>query len=135
MSTLLESFFADPNGFLPIFSEGLTPTSAGLINAGSGQGVMYQFLAKYSPAFCVMTAAIGLRTRRKHWGPVNRKEVELIEEANDYLLQVEALMVEAVVEPEPEPEPEPPPGETLPATVQIETVGNVTVYVNGVVVE
>ena len=29
MGKLLEDFFADPNGFLPIFSEGLTPTSAG----------------------------------------------------------------------------------------------------------
>ena len=39
--------------------------------------------------------------------------------------------MESAPPPEPEPEPEPPvePGE--PATVQIETLGNVNVFVNG----
>jgi uncharacterized protein (TIGR02594 family) len=129
MPKLLEAFFADPNGFLPIFSEGLTPTTAGLQNFGTGQGVMFQFLAKYSPACAVMTAALGLRTRRKHWGPINRREVELVAEAGDFLWQVQELMAE---EPAPEPEPEPEP-EPVPevATVNIVTAGPVIVTVNG----
>jgi len=127
MGKLLEEFFADPNGFLPIFSEGLTPTSAGLQNFGSGQGALFQFMAKYSPAFCVMTAAIGLRTRRKHWGPINRREVELVAEAADYLAQVEELIAEG---PSPEPEPEPPP-EQEEALVDIVFAGPVRVTVNG----
>jgi uncharacterized protein (TIGR02594 family) len=127
---LMEAYYADPNGFLEMFSQGLTPTSNGLTNFGSGQGAMFQFLAKYSPAFAVMTAAVGLRTRRKHWGPINRREVELSAEAADFLADVEALMMAGPgPEPEPEPEPVPEPGE--PATVQIETLGNVNVFVNG----
>jgi len=133
MGKLLEYFWGDPNGFLPTFAVGLTPTSAGLMNYGSGQGAAFQFLAKYSPSFCALSAAIGLRKRRKHWGPVNRKEVELIEEADDVLKQVQAIMEHAPpIEPEPEPPPIEPPDEA--AVVQIETMGNVTVYVNGVAV-
>lgn len=129
MTSLLEAFFADPNGMLPMFSEGLTPTAGGLANYGSGQGALYQFMAKYSPAFCAMTAAIGLRTRRKHWGPVVRKEVEIVAEAADYLAQVEALMGEAVEPDEPiEPE-EPEPGEPAEVTITISRTGNVTVNV------
>jgi len=128
MPKLLEDFVADPNGLLPIFSEGLTPTSAGLMNYGSGQGAVFQWMAKYSPAFCVMTAAVGLRTRRKHWGPINRREVELVAEAADYLAQVEELMAEGP-QPEPKPEPEPPPVEV--ATIDIVTSGPVIVTING----
>jgi len=130
MGKLLEYFWGDPNGFLPTFSVGLTPTSAGLMNYGTGQGAAYQFLAKYSPSFCLLTGAIGLRKRCRHWGPVVRKEVELIQEADDVLLQVQRMMDSAPVEPEPEPEPVPEPDEA--AVVQIETMGKVTVFVNGV---
>jgi uncharacterized protein (TIGR02594 family) len=126
---LMEDFVADPNGFLSIFSEGLTPTSSGLTNFGSGQGAVYQWLAKYSPAFATMVAAIGLRTRRKHWGPINRREVELVAEAADYLAKVEELMAEGPA-PEPEPEPEPKPEPEI-ATVNIVTAGPVIVTVNG----
>jgi len=128
MPILMESFIADPNGMLPIFSEGLTPTSAGLTNFGSGQGAMYQFLAKYCPAFAVMTAALGLRTRRKHWGPINRREVELVAEADDFLQQIEALMEAEPVPPEPEPEPEP--GEPAEVLITVTTKGNVKVTVD-----
>ena len=131
MPVLLEAYVADPNGFLQIFSEGLTPTSSGLTNFGSGQGAVFQWMAKYSPAFCVMTAAIGLRKRRKHWGPINRREVELVAEAADFLQQVEELMGET---PEPEPIPVPPPLPAETATIDIIAAGNVVVTVNGQIV-
>jgi uncharacterized protein (TIGR02594 family) len=134
MPVLLESFVTDPNGFLPIFSEGLTPTAGGLSNYGSGQGVMFQFMAKRSPACAVMTAALGLRKRRKHWGPVNRRELELVAEAADYLLAVQELMAAAVLEPEPEPTPEPEEPSAEVASVHIVTAGPVTVTVNGVAI-
>jgi hypothetical protein len=124
---LMESFYADPNGFLPMFSQGLTPTSSGLTNFGSGQGAMHQFLSKYSPAYAVMIAAIGLRTRRKHWGPINRKEVELVADAAEFLADVEELMLEG---PEPEPIPEPIPEPEI-TTVNITAAGPVVVTVNG----
>ena len=134
MPKLLETFFNDPNGFFSMFSEGLTPTAGGLRNYGTGQGVMFQFIAKRSPAAAVMMAGLGLRKRRKHWGPIVRREVELAAEAIDYLRQVAALELEVIVpEPTPEPEPEPPPLPEI-ATVQIETVGPIQIFVNGVIV-
>jgi hypothetical protein len=100
-----------------------------LQNFGTGQGALFQFMAKYSPAFCTMTAAVGVRTRRKHWGPLVRREVELEAEAIDYLTQIEGLMAEGPA-PEPEPEPEPTPEPEI-ATVNIVTAGPVIVTVNG----
>jgi uncharacterized protein (TIGR02594 family) len=122
---LLEDFWADPNGFLPTFSDDVEPSASDLQNYGSGQGAMYQFLAKYCPAFAVMVTAIGLRTRRNHWGPINNKAAQLVDEANDFLHEVEALLREAAPAPEPEPKPE-------VATVDIVTSGAVVVTINGV---
>jgi hypothetical protein len=32
-----------------------------------------------------------LRTRRNHWGPVGRREVQLVKDADDFLQHVEGL--------------------------------------------
>jgi uncharacterized protein (TIGR02594 family) len=127
---LLEHYWAHPNGFHPTFAEGVSPSPSELENFGSGQGAAYQWLAKYSPAFAVMTTAIGLRARRSHWGPVSRvpHEVEILAEADDFLRQVDGIVYEMPVPPEPEPEPEP-----EAATVDIVTTGNVIVRVNGAI--
>lgn len=83
----------DPNGFRPVFSEGLSPSEADLDNYGNGaQGTRYQWLAKYCPAFAVYMTGVGLRTRRQHWGPINRKEVELVQEADELLQDVQDLV-------------------------------------------
>jgi uncharacterized protein (TIGR02594 family) len=124
---LLEEYWSDPNAFLPIFSEGITPTADNLDVYGGGQGASYQFLAKYSPAFTVLVTAIGLRTRRSHWGPVGGREVELVEEADDFLRKVEAIVREIPIEP-PEPVPPEPVEE---AVVDIIASSNVSVTVNG----
>jgi len=130
MGLLLEAYWADPQGFVDIFSDGITPSADELQNAGTGQGAAYQFLAKYSPAFAVMVAAIGLRTRRQHWGPINRREVELTEEADDFLKTVEMMVRDLpIVEP---PEPEPPPQKPATVVVDIQAEGNVVVTVNSV---
>ena len=127
---LLEYYLDDPNGFLPTFRDGVTPNAADLQVYGSGAGATYQWLAKYCPAFAVMTAAIGLRTRRSHWGPVNRREVTLSSTVNDLLLAVQGIIsqVPELIEPV-----EPPPVAKI-ATVDIVTTGDVRVTVNGVVV-
>jgi hypothetical protein len=36
--------------------------------------------------------ALGLRSLRQHWGPINRKEAELRPEADDMLWQVQELV-------------------------------------------
>jgi hypothetical protein len=38
-----------------------------------------------------MVTAIGLRTRRQHWGPVNRKEIEILKTTDALLKQIESI--------------------------------------------
>ena len=71
------SFGTNPNGFLLTFQNGVKPDSNDLGNFGSGDGAKYQFLSKFAPAFHVMVTALGMRSLRQHWGPINREEVEL----------------------------------------------------------
>ena len=65
------------NGYRQVFAEGVTCSTASWACYGSGTGYDYQRLAKTSPAFACESTALGLRSRRNHWGPVNRREVEL----------------------------------------------------------
>lgn len=124
---LLEDYWADPQGFLDIFAQGITPAANELENAGSGQGAAYQFLAKYSPAFAIMVTAIGLRTRRQHWGPINRREVELVEEVDDLLKLVEVLIRGEPVTP---PAIEPPEQAQATVRINVEAIGNVDVVIS-----
>lgn len=89
---LLAEYWANPNGFLPYFQDGVSLQADDLGNFGSGDGAKYQFLSKYAPAFHAFVTAVGLRFLRQHWGPVNRSEVELRPEANELLLEVQCLL-------------------------------------------
>lgn len=91
---LFKEFKADPNGFRPDFTKGLYPTTANLDNYGSGDGVYYQWLAKFCPAFAVLMTGVGLRKLRQHWGPINRHEVELVTAVEDMLIDVQRLVEE-----------------------------------------
>jgi hypothetical protein len=95
-SAYIEEFFqeywADPNGFLEIFSEEIYPTANNLNVYGSGDGAAYQWLAKYCPAFAVMSTAIGLRVLKDHWGPIKRHEAEIVPEVDDLLLKIQELV-------------------------------------------
>ena len=93
MKKLFETYSNEPGetGFLEIFREKVTCSSADWKNWGSGDGAAYQELSKKCPAFHVEFSAIGLRTIRKHWGPVNRKELELRKDAADLLRAIEAI--------------------------------------------
>jgi uncharacterized protein (TIGR02594 family) len=120
---LLDDFWADPNGFLDQFREGVSPSGSDLSGYGSPEGATYQFLSKYAPAFHVYVTALGLRHLRQHWGPINRNEVELVEEAYALLSQIEE---ELETEPEPGPEPE-----MATVTIQVTPMGSVDTSVNG----
>lgn len=124
---LAESYWDNPNGFRPTFAEGISPTANNLSCYGTGAGARYQWLSRFSPAYHAMVTAVGLRTRRNHWGPINRYEVQLKQEVDDLLLAVQGLIEQ---EPAPSPEPEPEPGPEV-ATVNITTTGKVNVVVNG----
>ena len=95
---LLAEYWANPNGFLPTFQEGVTLKKDELANYGSGDGAKFQFLSKYSPAFHCFVTGIGLRYLRQHWGPINRQEVEIKREADEMLLQVQHLLSEDAAE-------------------------------------
>ncbi len=89
---LLPEFWKNPNGFLDVFKEGLAPTSQNLDSYGSGDGLRYQFLSRFCPLFHVMVTAVGMRTLRQHWGPINRREVTLKREADALLREVQKLV-------------------------------------------
>ena len=89
---LLQEYWANPNGFLPYFQNGVSLKKDELGNFGTGDGAKFQFLSKYSPAFHAFVTGVGLRFLRQHWGPINRGEVELVEEANELLLDVQHLL-------------------------------------------
>jgi hypothetical protein len=89
---LLDQFWNDPNGFLDEFQIGLSPTANNLNSYGTGDGVRYQFLSRFCPLFHIMVTAVGLRTLRQHWGPVNRREVTLKKEMDDLLKAVQDLV-------------------------------------------
>lgn len=59
---------------------------------GSGEGFVYQELAKICPQFAVESTAIGLRNRRQHWGPINRYEAEVMPEADALFQAIQDLL-------------------------------------------
>ena len=91
---LLQEYWANPNGFLPTFQEGVKLNKDDLGNFGTGDGAKFQFLSKYSPAFHCFVTGVGLRYLRQHWGPINRHEAEVKREANEMLLDVQHLLSE-----------------------------------------
>lgn len=90
-------------GLAPVFHEQVLVKTRDLVNYGEGAGALYQHLAKSHPAFAVECAAIGLRNRRNHWGPINRKEVEVRPEAFGLLRQITALIEANKILPIPAP--------------------------------
>lgn len=94
---LLDVFWDSPVGFLEEFKKGVVATANNLSSYGRGSGAQYQWLSRFAPAFHALVTGVGLRKRRQHWGPINRKEAMLKREADDLLKQVESLMFGAVV--------------------------------------
>jgi putative peptidoglycan binding protein len=59
---------------------------------GSGDGYEYQEMAKSCPQFAVETCLIGLRNLRQHWGPINRREVEVKREVDELLAVIQEII-------------------------------------------
>ena len=88
IATLLDDYWANPNGFLGTFRVGVSPDKDDLGNFGSGDGAKHQFLSKFAPAYHVFISGLGLRYlsgENGHWGPVRRREVELKADADKML--------------------------------------------------
>lgn len=60
-------------------------------NWGTGNGVYFQKLAKECPAFATEYASFLIRVLRRHFGPINRKEVEVVNACGEMLDKVSAL--------------------------------------------
>jgi N-acetyl-anhydromuramyl-L-alanine amidase AmpD len=89
LPTLFAQYSANPSGFLDVFREGVQCSASDLENFGSGDGREFQRLSKECPAFAAEFAAVALRNIRTHWGPINRKNVEVRPECDAMLRQVE----------------------------------------------
>jgi hypothetical protein len=89
---LFQQYLTNPLGFVEIFKEGVTCSDKDWENFGDGEGEEFQRLSKSCPAFAAEFAAVGLRNIRKHWGPINRKEVEIRPECDSLLIQVQNII-------------------------------------------
>jgi Bacterial SH3 domain len=90
LAAIINHYQANPaSGFAEIFAEGVTCKPREWENFGSGPGREFQQLSKECPAFAGEFAALTLRHLRKHWGPINRREVELHPACNAMLLKIQ----------------------------------------------
>jgi hypothetical protein len=92
--TLFDAFSAgaetdNPQGFLDVFREDVACSSSDWQYYGSGNGYLHQEMSKYQPAYAAEVCGITLRNLRQHYGPVNRREVELSPEADEMLEAVQ----------------------------------------------
>jgi hypothetical protein len=55
-------------------------------------GYRFQELSKHCPQFALETAAVTLRRLRQHYGPINRREVELRREADEMLQEIQTVI-------------------------------------------
>jgi len=88
---IYEEYKADTSKcMLESFKPGVSCTARGFI--GTGEGLAFQQLAKSCPAFATEFAMITLRTIRKHYGPINRKEAEINASCNKMLDDVQTYV-------------------------------------------
>ncbi len=76
--------------FLETFKEGVSCGS--MSNLGTGAGADYQSFNKSCPAFATEYAMTMLRIQRSHYGPINRKEAEVIPACDQLLKNVQDLI-------------------------------------------
>jgi hypothetical protein len=94
-SSALPKLFSEYQGekgcFLEYFkqSPSASCTSSRLSNYGSGNGKEFQRLSKACPAFATEFAMVVLRTRRNHYGPINRKEAKISQVCDSMFAQIE----------------------------------------------
>ncbi len=91
LSKLYADYKRAPNKcLLEVFSSSVRCTSVSI--AGSGPGADYQRFNKSCPAFATEYAMLMLRLKRSHYGPVNRREAEVLLSCNQMLKAVQELI-------------------------------------------
>jgi hypothetical protein len=90
---LFTDFMARPSpSYIDVFKEGVHCRDDDLQNYGEGDGRDFQKLSKDCPFFAVQFAAVGLRNIRKHWGPINRHDAQVMTDADAMFKQVQDLV-------------------------------------------
>jgi uncharacterized protein (TIGR02594 family) len=78
--------------YLETFKQGVSCSSSEWSCYGSGNGYKFQELCKSCPTFAAASCAITLRNLRQHYGPINRKEAEVRQEADELFKDVQAYL-------------------------------------------
>jgi hypothetical protein len=74
---------------LETFMEGIRDKRRNVV--GTGPGAEFQRFTKACPAFATEYAMVMLRVNRRHFGPINRREAEVVQQCNDMLREVETV--------------------------------------------
>ena len=91
LSKLYAEYQATPGRcYLDVFKVGAASCSGS--NLGTGAGVIYQAFNKSCPAFATEYAMTMLRIQRSHYGPINRKEAEVVPACGQLLKSVQDLI-------------------------------------------
>lgn len=77
------------DGYADVYDEGVKCSKAEWRCLGDGIGHSFQLMCKNKPDFAAQACALGMRTLRTHWGPLNRREATLAPGADDMLQQVQ----------------------------------------------
>ena len=90
LAMLFDHYKANPSACcLETFMEGIRDKRRSVV--GTGPGAEFQRFTKACPAFATEYAMVLLRVNRRHFGPINRKEAEFVQQCNDMLKEVEAV--------------------------------------------
>lgn len=84
--------YRDHDDLLAAFKDGLRCLRSSWRDCGSGTGREFQALTKRCPKFAVLYCGLLLRHERRHWGPINRREVEITSEAASLFRAVQKLI-------------------------------------------
>ena len=97
LNAIFDRYQHNPDGHIDIFKEGVTCKASDLQNAGSPgeRGFECQDLIKKCPAFAVELAALGLRRRKSHWGPILRREAEVLPSCEELFVEIEEAIESA----------------------------------------
>ena len=89
LKRLWDQYAADPGSCaLSVFQEGIKKVDRSEV--GTGKGAEFQRFTRACPVFAVEYAAVMMRTNLNHFGPIKRKEAELLPACVAMLQKVEA---------------------------------------------
>lgn len=90
LPTLLKSWQSRPQDcLLEVFGKGVKDRKAPIV--GSGSGAEFQRLTKGCPSFATEYALVMFRVNRQHFGPITRKEAQLLPVCEAMFKSLEAL--------------------------------------------